>query len=246
MQALITAGRLWLESNIHPVAPGAVLALIVWAALWLVRKYAPNAWESVAKLGPTDRRASVVFQALPAVLMQGAIAAYVAGGDVWEATKLAAWAFLAPLWHHLLKALPIVPYVGGSFPAASTAIPQPPKPPSPPGPPAFLCFVVVLHLSLVGCSVFSSPEVKNVVRTADDAARALCAIFHAERQGISVTEAFDAVCKTREVWEPFYRPVLQAQKAGRSGASPDAAMGGGQCTFGYDIAEPTDGGTDAR
>lgn len=108
---------------IHPLAPWLALTLAVFAPQYLVRKYRPLWWERFALLGPEAAMASKVWQGLPSVLLGALWAAFASGGDLRAAFYGALAGALAPLKHEMLKRLPnsVVPYVGGSYPAASTA-----------------------------------------------------------------------------------------------------------------------------
>lgn len=98
---------------VHPALPSLVLMLTVWLSLWGVRRWAPRAWAIVAKWGPEGSTASHLIQALPALVLGAAVAALGSGGDVIQAVSDAMVAAIAPLWHHLLKALP-GPYRGAA------------------------------------------------------------------------------------------------------------------------------------
>lgn len=126
MPAWAAAAIAWLETNVGAWAPWALLTVAIWLAVYLVRKFAPNAWEWFASLGPGGELASKTFQGLPATLA-GALVGAVTTGDYRGAFVGALAGALAPLKHHALKALPIA-YLGGSYPAASRA-PQPEKKP---------------------------------------------------------------------------------------------------------------------
>jgi hypothetical protein len=69
-------------------------------------------WAALLKWGKPGGLTEHVLQALPGVMASAAIAALGSGGDPLQAAKGAAVAALAPLWHHLLKALPGLPYRG--------------------------------------------------------------------------------------------------------------------------------------
>lgn len=108
--SILHAAQASLET-VHPAAPWAFLTLAVWLSVYVVRRYLPDAWAALEKFGPVQAPASTVFQALPSV-MAGALAGVaLTGGDYREAWKGAAAGALAPLVHHVLKALP-VPYRG--------------------------------------------------------------------------------------------------------------------------------------
>lgn len=125
---LLLAARDWLAA-IHPLAPWLALTVCIFAPQYAVRKFRPLWWERFALLGPEARLASKVWQGLPSVLLGALCGAYVSGGDARVAFYGALAGALAPLKHELMKR-----YVGGSYPAASTA----PRKPPPSVPPALI------------------------------------------------------------------------------------------------------------
>lgn len=132
-------------AGLHPLAPWFALTLAVFLPQYAIRKFRPLWWEWFALRGPEAEMASKLWQALPSVLLGATWAAYASGGDLQVAFCGALAGALAPLKHHILKALPdgLVPYRGGSYPAASTA----PREPPPRVPPA-LTFLVAFALTL--------------------------------------------------------------------------------------------------
>lgn len=150
LRQLLAAASAWLALNVHPLAPWVVLAAAIWFAQWLLRKYRPTWWERFALLGPEDENLSKVWQALPSLVIGTAWAALSSGWDVKLAVFGALAGALAPIWHHVLKATPnwLVPYRGGSFPAASTA----PKGP-PPTPPIVGVLLVALSYAVPSWSM---------------------------------------------------------------------------------------------
>ena len=118
----------------HPAAPGAILVALVWLSQYLVRRFAPNAWETMADLPFNGARPAAtmlrkVWQALPSIATGAFLTALTGDGSITDAVLGAVLGALAPVWHEVLKALP-VPYVGGKPPAA-----DPPRDlPIPPGP----------------------------------------------------------------------------------------------------------------
>lgn len=160
MHDLITRAHAALAS-IHPLAPWLALTLAVFAPQYAVRKYRPLWWERFALLGPEANLASKVWQGMPSVLLGAVWAAFASGGDLRAAFYGALAGALAPLKHEALKRLPnsVVPYVGGSYPAASTA----PRTPPPPVPPlvtfmvAFALTIGVLHACGGNPEVVRSP-----------------------------------------------------------------------------------------
>lgn len=80
--------------------------------------------------------------------------------------------------------------------------------------------------ALAFAALTSCNGVKPVIRTVNDIAKEACALFFAEKQGISVEEAARGICATREVLDPFIREILKAQQvagaAAGAAASPEA------------------------
>lgn len=113
MEALSSI-RSWLES-IHPLAPHVAIALVVWLAVWAVRKWAPHTWQKL----PTS------VQSLPALLLAEALSV-ASSADATQAMVNAVLGVLAGVLavggHHVLKDLP-GPYVGGEWPAAGSEKP---------------------------------------------------------------------------------------------------------------------------
>ncbi len=106
----------------HPAAPGAILVALVWLSQYLVRRFLPNAWEKMADLPFNGARPAAstlrkVWQALPSIATGAFLTALTGDGSVTDAVLGAVLGALAPVWHEVLKALP-VPYVGGKPPAA--------------------------------------------------------------------------------------------------------------------------------
>lgn len=167
LRQLLTAAADWLALNVHPLAPWVVLAAAIWLGQWLVRKYRPTWWERFALLGPEDEWLSKVWQALPSLVIGTAWAALSSGFDVKLAVFGALAGALAPLWHHILKATPnwLVPYRGGSFPAASTA----PKGP-PPTPPVVGILIVALSYAVPSWSVTACADKPAASATAEKTA----------------------------------------------------------------------------
>jgi hypothetical protein len=83
-----------------------------------------------------------------------------------------------------------------------------------------LCIVMAAFI-VQACAAF-----KTAVKTADDiAAQLLCAQSKAELTGISVEEARDAYCSTRDTWRPWLDAVLKARRTGAAlaaGTKPPA------------------------
>lgn len=169
---LLLAARDYL-AGLHPLAPWLALLEAIFLPQYLVRKYRPKWWEWAATFGwrvaPETTFVAMalkVWQGLPSVLAGALFTAYMSGGDPRAAFYGALVGAAAPLRHELLKRLPnsVVPYVGGSYPAASTA----PRTP-PPAVPPFLVFLVALGLTVAagmqGCG--GNPEVVRAPGRAD-------------------------------------------------------------------------------
>jgi hypothetical protein len=76
--------------------------------------------------------------------------------------------------------------------------------------PPVLCLLALLAL-LPGCAAFQSA--KPVLRTVDDVATNLCALFFADRESISVEDAARTFCRTKRQLQPWIDEVLAAQQA---------------------------------
>lgn len=150
LRDLLTAASTWLALHVHPLAPWVVLGAAIWLGQYLIRKYRPTWWERFALVGPETENLSKLWQALPSLVLGTAWAAWSSGWDVKLAVFGALAGALAPLWHHILKATPnwLVPYRGGSFPAASTA----PKGPAP-TPPVVGVLLIALSYAVPSWSV---------------------------------------------------------------------------------------------
>lgn len=100
--------------SVHPDLPWLTLTAAIFATQWLVRRYAPTLWLRVFAWLPDDAEAGLrrVVQALPSVVAGAAIPALASGGDVWSAVLGAVCGALAPISHHVLRAVPFVPYRG--------------------------------------------------------------------------------------------------------------------------------------
>lgn len=68
-------------------------------------------------------------------------------------------------------------------------------------------FIIVLALTSTSCGW------KPVARTANDVARDLCSIFFSERNKISLEDAAETACKTRDQLDPWIEQILAAKKA---------------------------------
>lgn len=164
MHDLITRAYAALAS-IHPLAPWLVLLELIFLPQYLVRKYRPTWWEWAATFGwrvaPETTIVALalkVWQGLPSVLAGALFTAYVSNGDPRAAFYGALLGAAAPLRHELMKRIPnsVLPYVGGSYPAASTA---PRTPPPPVLPLTLITFLVAIGLALAPSACGGAPEV---------------------------------------------------------------------------------------
>jgi hypothetical protein len=199
---------------LHPLAPWGLLTLAIWLSAYVIRKLVPKLWELPAALALReaaflrfpDLRPALsflwsVWQGLPSVLLGALVGAWQLGTDPAAAWKGAIAGALAPALHHLLKALPFIPYRGE---LGSTS-----RLPPPSG-----GFVLVLALGLPACSSW-----KPTARTVNDVARELCSLFFAERQSISIEEAAETACETREQLDPWIEQVLAAKQTAGAAAT---------------------------
>lgn len=174
-------------------------------AIW--RKVQPLAFERI----PPQ------LQWIPAVVL-AALASFVesqASGVGWQvAIGLAFWAaFAAGIpaigLHRVVKEVAKKPE-GGSGSTGGKAT----------GLLGSIVLVVALCLPLPGCA-----EARPILRTVDDVAKNLCALFYAEKQSLSVEDAARSFCRTRDAWEPWIDEALRAQQAGGAVAtSRDAGV----------------------
>lgn len=172
MHDLITRAHDALAS-IHPLAPWLVLLELIFLPQYLVRKYRPTWWEWAATFGwrvapetTVVALALKVWQGLPSVLAGALFTAYVSNGDPRAAFYGALLGAAAPIRHELMKRIPnsVLPYVGGSYPAASTA----PRVPTPLVPP-LVTFLVAFGLTLgVLHACGGNPEVVRAPQSACD------------------------------------------------------------------------------
>jgi hypothetical protein len=119
----INALRVYLET-FHPALPAGLLVAAIWLANYLVRRFIPHVWETIANLPfpngahkPVLELARKVWQALPSIATGALLTSLTGNGGITEAVFGAVLGALAPVWHELLKALPVVPYRGGKPPA---------------------------------------------------------------------------------------------------------------------------------
>jgi len=84
---------------------------------------------------------------------------------------------------------------------------------------ALAWFALALVVGLIGATQQSCATVKPILRTLDDVARWHCARYYSGVQAVSIEDAWEAYCKTREAWAPWIDPVIRAQQEGVAIAS---------------------------
>jgi hypothetical protein len=112
--------RTWLETNIGLGAAFAVLCVLVFLFVYAFRKLAPNAWIWLVKRVPyidfdeTPVRAFLdkTLQALPGTVFAAVLGALSTGGNVKAAALAALAGPLMAVAHHILEAIPWIPYLG--------------------------------------------------------------------------------------------------------------------------------------
>lgn len=67
---------------------------------------------------------------------------------------------------------------------------------------------------LFACHVSACASVKPIARTVFDVAELLCALHFSEKRSISVEEAGEAFCATREQLDPWLDEALAAKRRG--------------------------------
>lgn len=119
----LLAGLKAMLDGFNPALWPCVVVAALWVAQWAVRRWAPGVWEKMAdlpfrnELTEFDKRMRKVWQAIPSAVMGAVLFGLAGGGDIVDAAVGAVFALLAPIFHELLKKLPI-PYRGGTPPAA--------------------------------------------------------------------------------------------------------------------------------
>jgi hypothetical protein len=119
MLSLLQQALAWL-SAVDPALPRALLVALVFASVYLIRKFFPRAWELFASAVPVPvidpapllLLLSKSWQALPGALLGAAASALTSGADVKHAVKGALFGALAALVHEFAKAAPWLPYTG--------------------------------------------------------------------------------------------------------------------------------------
>jgi hypothetical protein len=116
--------RVWLETQVGVAAPAGALVALVFLSQYLVRRFIPGVWESMANLpfpGGAHKPAVALlrkaWQALPSAVTGAFLGALAYGDDATAAVIGAIVGLIAPVGHEAAKAMPI-PYQGGKPPAA--------------------------------------------------------------------------------------------------------------------------------
>jgi hypothetical protein len=108
----LVAARAWLEVNVHPIAPWALLTVLIFLSVYASRKFCPKLWLWFDLVTP-DGAVGHAVQGLPSVALGALAAAFTAGpgnyGFVWCGLVSGA---LAPILHLLMKWAPFIPYQG--------------------------------------------------------------------------------------------------------------------------------------
>lgn len=77
-----------------------------------------------------------------------------------------------------------------------------------------IALLTLVAVSLSGCAGW-----KPAARTVNDVARDLCSMFFAESQSISIEQAAEVACKTRDQLDPWLREVLAAKQTAGAAVS---------------------------
>lgn len=128
------ACRLWLENDIGTGSAFAVLCILVFAFVYLFRKFLPNQWIWLVKRVPYlsfDETPLLAFldkalQTIPGAVFAAIMGALSTGGNVKAAALAALAAPLATIGHHILAAIPWIPYLGRLGSAAKRRFTPPP------------------------------------------------------------------------------------------------------------------------
>lgn len=119
MIELYLRARMALES-LHPLAPWGALSLAIWALVYSVRRWLPKLWLRLELIVPSElgTPATNILLGLPSVAFGAAWAAFTSG-EISPSVAFygAISGALAPIIHHVLKAVP-VPYRGAVRDAA--------------------------------------------------------------------------------------------------------------------------------
>ena len=188
MPEIFAPARAWLVANIDPAAPAALLVIIVFLAVYSLRRWAPSLWlrleHAVPFVDSIDPAPGLkillkVWQALPGAAFGAATAALTTGLSVTHALWGVVAGFAASAVHEIMAAYqgavgrPKPPTSASGSGRGSITI-DPPKPfPPPPAPPAaamralpigFFACLMLGCVSLSGCAWFKGsfwPKVEN-------------------------------------------------------------------------------------
>lgn len=108
---------------IHPMLPVLALAASLFVPQYLIRRFIPKLWETMAQLPGQllgwGKNALKVWQALPSIIIGAGMAALsMPGSDPWQQATGALIGAAAPIFHELLKLVTGGKYRGGMPPAA--------------------------------------------------------------------------------------------------------------------------------
>ncbi len=171
MPQFIASARAWLAA-IDPAAPAAALVLTVFLTVYLVRRFAPNAWLAITsyvplatQIDPSPVLAAIgkLLQALPGALYGAAVSALMQGLSVTSALQGVGAGFLAAVVHEVManyqgKVSRKLPPASPSSSSGSARSPLAAVPPS--NPPAALRGLAMACIALVllipGCGLFAA------------------------------------------------------------------------------------------
>lgn len=112
--------RVFLE-GVHPAVPAILMLVGIFGSQWAVRKFIPGVWEWCANLpfpGGAHKAPLALFRKAWQALPSAAIGAFLTalaypGANITDMVLGAICALLAPVFHEVVKALP-VPYTGAT------------------------------------------------------------------------------------------------------------------------------------
>jgi hypothetical protein len=180
VQAFFEFAHLWLDKNLFSGAAFAVLIIVTFLAVFLLRKAFPRAWEYTVGIipmlsvdvAPVMVVLSKLLQALPGAVFAAVLGAFATGGkDAAKAAALSAVAgFVASALHEILKAVPWIPYRGTVGTAKRNSVKPPPM------------AMLLICLSLVSCGAGLAAVVAAVSSAAGEAAQVIDIVQTAEEQ----------------------------------------------------------------
>jgi hypothetical protein len=150
--------RLWLETNIGLGAAFAALCLLVFLFVYAFRKLFPNAWIWLVKRVPYlsfEEEPVLAFldkvvQTIPGTVFAAILGAMSTGGSIKAAALASLAGPLTAIGHHVLQAVPWIPYLGKLGSSARRRFTPPPM--------SALIFSLC-GFGLLGCSLFGSQGV---------------------------------------------------------------------------------------